>query len=52
VKHLRTIAAVGILTATVLPAAAAEITGAGSTFVYPVLAKWADVYKQRTPASG
>jgi phosphate transport system substrate-binding protein len=48
VKHLRTIAAVGILTATVLPAAAAEITGAGSTFVYPVLAKWADVYKKET----
>jgi len=48
VKHLRTIAAVGILTATVLPAAADEITGAGSTFVYPVLAKWADVYKKDT----
>ena len=47
-KHLRTIAAVGILTATVLPAAADEITGAGSTFVYPVLAKWADVYKKDT----
>jgi phosphate transport system substrate-binding protein len=26
-------------------AAAADISGAGSTFVYPVLAKWADTYK-------
>ena len=47
-KHLRTIAAAGLLAATVLPAAAADITGAGSTFVYPVLAKWADVYKKDT----
>jgi phosphate transport system substrate-binding protein len=48
VKHLRTIAAAGFLAATVLPASAAEITGAGSTFVYPVLAKWADAYKKQT----
>ena len=27
---------------------AAEITGAGSTFVYPLLAKWADSYKKET----
>ncbi len=26
-------------------AAASEITGAGSTFAYPILAKWADAYK-------
>jgi phosphate transport system substrate-binding protein len=48
VKHLTTLAAAGILAATVLPAAAADITGAGSTFVYPVLAKWADTYKKET----
>jgi phosphate transport system substrate-binding protein len=48
VKHLRTIAAAGLLAATVLPAAAADLTGAGSTFVYPVLAKWADAYKKQT----
>ena len=30
------------------PAFAAEITGAGSTFVYPVLAKWAAAYKTET----
>jgi phosphate transport system substrate-binding protein len=48
VKHLRTLAVAGIMAATVLPASAAEITGAGSTFVYPVLAKWADAYKNAT----
>src|SRR6201987_3238019 len=48
VKHLRTIAVAGLLAATIAPAAAAEITGAGSTFVYPVLAKWADAYKKQT----
>jgi phosphate transport system substrate-binding protein len=48
VKHLRTLAVAGVMAATVLPASAAEITGAGSTFVYPVLAKWADTYKKAT----
>ena len=47
-KHLRTIAAAGLLAATTLPAAAGDLTGAGSTFVYPVLAKWADVYRKDT----
>ncbi len=47
-KHLRTIAVAGILAATIFPAAADELTGAGSTFVYPVLAKWADAYKKQT----
>jgi phosphate transport system substrate-binding protein len=28
-----------------LPAEAADISGAGSTFVFPVLAKWADAYR-------
>jgi phosphate transport system substrate-binding protein len=48
VKHLRTIAVAGLLAATVMPAAADDLTGAGSTFVYPVLAKWADAYKKAT----
>lgn len=30
---------------------AAEITGAGSTFVNPVLSKWAEAYKQKTGTS-
>ncbi|HUN98340.1 MAG TPA: phosphate ABC transporter substrate-binding protein PstS [Bradyrhizobium sp.] len=47
-KHLKTIAVIGLLAATVSPAAAADITGAGSTFVYPVLSKWADAYKKLT----
>ena len=29
-------------------AGAADITGAGATFPYPVYAKWADAYKQKT----
>lgn len=48
-KKLRTIAAACLLAATAVPANAARpITGAGSTFVYPVLAKWADAYKKET----
>ena len=34
--------------ATVGSALAADITGAGSTFIYPVFAKWADTYKGNT----
>ena len=47
-KHIRIIAAAGILAATVLPAAAADISGAGATFPYPIYAKWADAYKKET----
>jgi phosphate transport system substrate-binding protein len=48
VKHLTPIALAAMLALTAFPAGAAEITGAGSTFVYPVLAKWADAYKKET----
>jgi phosphate transport system substrate-binding protein len=48
VNHLRSIAVAGFLAATVLPAAAVEISGAGATFPYPVYAKWADTYKKET----
>jgi phosphate transport system substrate-binding protein len=48
VKHLRTFAAVGLLAATVLPAVAMDISGAGATFPYPIYAKWADAYKKET----
>jgi phosphate transport system substrate-binding protein len=48
VNQLRIIAAAGFLAATVLPAAAVEISGAGATFPYPVYAKWADTYKKET----
>jgi phosphate transport system substrate-binding protein len=48
VKHLRTFAVAGFLAATVLPAAAMDISGAGATFPYPIYAKWADAYKKET----
>ena len=38
-KHLKTIAVAGLLAATVVPAAADDISGAGATFPYPVYAK-------------
>ena len=47
-KQLRTLAVAGFLAATILPAAAVEISGAGATFPYPVYAKWADTYKKET----
>ena len=47
-KHFRTIAVAGFLAATVLPAAAMDISGAGATFPYPIYAKWADAYKKET----
>jgi len=31
-----------------LPVAAADISGAGATFPYPIYAKWADAYKKET----
>jgi phosphate transport system substrate-binding protein len=37
-----------IAAAAFVPANAADITGAGSTFAYPILAKWADAYKKET----
>ncbi len=45
---LKTLAVAGFLAATVLPAAAVEISGAGATFPYPIYAKWADTYKKET----
>ncbi|WP_311030869.1 phosphate ABC transporter substrate-binding protein PstS [Mesorhizobium koreense] len=36
------------LSITTVPADAADITGAGATFPYPIYAKWADAYKQET----
>ena len=33
---------------TVAPAVAADISGAGATFPYPIYAKWADAYKKET----
>src|SRR5271156_332797 len=49
-NFLKTIVAAGLVAAST-SAYAADITGAGSTFIYPVLSKWADAYKKET-ASG
>ena len=47
-RQLSTLAVAGFLAASILPAAAVEISGAGATFPYPVYAKWADTYKKET----
>ncbi len=47
-NQLRILAAAGFLAATIVPAAAIDISGAGATFPYPVYAKWADAYKKQT----
>src|SRR5579872_1812127 len=49
VKHWTTLAAAGfVAAATLVPANAADISGAGATFPYPIYAKWADAYKKQT----
>jgi phosphate transport system substrate-binding protein len=46
-KHLKAFVAAGMITAvTILPSIAADISGAGATFPYPIYAKWADAYKK------
>ena len=40
--------ATAVLVATSWTAFAADISGAGATFPYPVYAKWADAYKKET----
>ncbi|MGE0036418.1 MAG: phosphate ABC transporter substrate-binding protein PstS [Xanthobacteraceae bacterium] len=48
-RFLQTLTTAGFLAAVaVAPAAAAEISGAGASFPYPVYAKWADAYKKET----
>ena len=48
-KHWTAFAAAGFLAAAALvPANAADISGAGATFPYPIYAKWADAYKKET----
>jgi phosphate transport system substrate-binding protein len=46
---MKALVAAGVFTAAMLGvAAAANISGAGATFPYPVYAKWADAYKKET----
>jgi phosphate transport system substrate-binding protein len=48
-KHWTVIAAAGFIAAAAFaPANAADISGAGATFPYPIYAKWADAYKKET----
>jgi phosphate transport system substrate-binding protein len=44
----RTLTAAGFVAAALAPAHAADISGAGATFPYPIYAKWADAYKKET----
>ncbi|MBR0790795.1 phosphate ABC transporter substrate-binding protein PstS [Bradyrhizobium manausense] len=46
-NFIKTIVAAGLV-AVATPAFAADITGAGSTFIFPVLSKWADAYKKES----
>ncbi len=46
-NFVKTIVAAGLVAAST-SAYAADITGAGSSFIYPVLSKWADAYKKDT----
>ncbi len=48
-KHWTAFAAAGfIVAAALVPANAADISGAGASFPYPVYTKWADAYKKET----
>ena len=48
-RLLKIIAAAGAFAAaSTMTAAAADISGAGATFPYPIYAKWADTYKKQT----
>jgi phosphate transport system substrate-binding protein len=48
-KNFRTFTAASVIAAALIaPAAAADISGAGATFPYPIYAKWADAYKKET----
>jgi phosphate transport system substrate-binding protein len=41
-------AAIGAVLLAAIPAGAAEISGAGATFPYPIYAKWAEAYKDKS----
>ncbi|HLQ89639.1 MAG TPA: phosphate ABC transporter substrate-binding protein PstS [Xanthobacteraceae bacterium] len=51
-RFIPAIVTCGVLAATGLsPVNAADISGAGATFPYPIYAKWADAYKKETGSS-
>jgi phosphate transport system substrate-binding protein len=47
-KILKRLLILGVATSLSFAAAAADISGAGATFPYPIYAKWADAYKKLT----
>jgi phosphate transport system substrate-binding protein len=48
-NHWSALAAAGVVALALhAPASAADISGAGATFPYPIYAKWADSYKKET----
>lgn len=47
-QFLKTVAAAAFASIVCAPAFAADITGAGATFPYPIYAKWAEAYKKET----
>jgi phosphate transport system substrate-binding protein len=46
-NFIKTIVAAGLVAAST-SAFAADITGAGATFPFPIFSKWADAYKEET----
>ncbi|MCA1427780.1 MULTISPECIES: phosphate ABC transporter substrate-binding protein PstS [Bradyrhizobium] len=47
-NFLKTMVAAGLVAASTTVAFAADITGAGATFPFPIYSKWADAYKKET----
>ena len=51
-NFFRVVAAAGLVATSAaafsVPAKAADVTGAGATFPFPVYSKWADAYKKET----
>ncbi|MGE3148789.1 MAG: phosphate ABC transporter substrate-binding protein PstS [Pseudorhodoplanes sp.] len=47
-KLAKAFLAIGVIAAAATSAVAADISGAGATFPYPIYAKWADTYKKET----
>src|SRR5437762_12422244 len=47
-KLIHTLAAAAVAAVFAAPASAADLSGAGATFPYPIYAKWADAYRKET----
>ena len=46
--HLQALTVAGAIATSTMAVSAADISGAGATFPYPIYAKWADAYKKET----